>query len=225
MKTNLKKGILYLYVASILLLVMFHRIIVVIKRPRKNGAAILQARAIHDGMSGSSWFGSPPLPYADFKQHIDDWENAEVAVKKRVPGAKQDRDEKKAIVYKDEDGYKAYVQGVCDANPDEAEEIAHIAMMSTKTITHPQKDNFAAVSKAAGESELISKLKAKRCAHEWKYSYTPDDPASWVYITTTLQGNTVVTGLKPASRVSFMHRTILPDGPTDWDQMVTITIL
>jgi hypothetical protein len=98
---------------------------------------------------------------------------------------------------------------------------AAIALMEENGF-HPKghaiinKEQFEARNgDVSGSVDLITKAPDEDAAHEW--AYTLDDEVTWIYITTTLQAKTTVTGLIKASQPRFRHRNILRSGPTDWE--------
>jgi hypothetical protein len=80
---------------------------------------------------------------------------------------------------------------------------------------------------AGGGAELSGKVKGKRCAHEWQCTLDPTDSTGWYkkIIDTTLQAKTTVTGFTFGNTVYFRHRCILMDGPTEWDDVISIHII
>jgi hypothetical protein len=210
--------------ALIILVVLIHRVIVVIKRTGRNADDLLQARHIYDCMSTSPWFASPSPDLTGFKTNIDLWEAAEISLRKREPGSKGLRDEKRRKVFLDEDGLKHFIQEISDSNPEQAVEIVNSSGMFVRAMSKFNKQDFTARSMNEGEAELASSIKGKRCAHEWQRTITPDKPDIWVTISITLQGKTRVKGLTSGTRVYFRHRKIFPDGMSDWDQTICIII-
>jgi hypothetical protein len=210
-----------------MMVLMVRHIIVVLKTPSRIGDRIIDSRNIYDMMSVSPWFPAPDPPLAEFLTLITDYENAAAAVKT----GKADSEADLHLAWETLNAARKlllnYVQNVCVKNHDNAEKIALSAGMFIKKPATRDVQEFSVKAAASGGADLSAKVKEKRCAHEWQCTIDPLNPKSWyeILIPTTLQGKTYVSGFKPGTVVYFRHRTILKDGASDWDHIISLMIV
>lgn len=209
------------------MVLMVRHIIVVLKTPARIGDRIIDSRNIYDMMSSSTWFPSPDPPMTDFMTLITTYENAAAAVKAGKADAEADLHRAWEALNAARKLLLNYVQNVCVKNQFDAEKIALSAGMSIKKLATRDVQDFSVKAVAGGGTELAVKVKAKRCAHEWQCTIDTSNPKGWyeILIPTTLQGKTHVSGFTPGTVVYFRHRTILKDGTTDWDQIISVMIV
>src|SRR4029077_17807439 len=92
----------------------------------------------------------------------------------------------------------AYVQGLVDADPANAETIATTAGLTLrKTSSRTKSEVSAKAGKTSGAVDVSAKLGTVKAAHEWAYS--ADGGKTWTAVPTTLQARTTITGLTPGS--------------------------
>ena len=173
-----------------------------------------RAREIRDKVSA----GSTGIPIAALNTSITNAQTAEDNVGFGVPGGVKIRNEKLGIM-------KHQCELIMDLVYEATEGLtaeAAIALFEENGFharghaVINKKDFEARDGDVSGTADLIAKAHREESAHEWGYS--TDDGVTWIYVTTTLQAKTTVTGLIKATEVKFRHRTILKDGPTDWDE-------
>jgi spore coat protein U-like protein len=71
----------------------------------------------------------------------------------------------------------------------------------------------------------LTAAKALRGSHEWESSSDITLATAWVRIEPTVQAHTTVTGLATPKLYYFRHRSITPDGASDWDDTISITVV
>jgi hypothetical protein len=209
------------------MVLMLRHIIVVLKTPKRIGDRIIDSRNIHDMMSTSPWLPTPDPPLTEFMTLITDYENAAAAVKAGKADAEADLHKAWEVLNAARKLLLNYVQNVCVKNQNDAEKIALSAGMSIKKPATRDVQDFSVKALAGGGADLSAKVKSRRCSHEWQCSMSPDDPASWykILIPPSLQAKTTVHGFTKGTTVYFRHRTVLKDGPTEWDAPISLFII
>jgi len=217
----------FVFLLAMIPTVVTHHILVVAKCPRSVDKLITDVYAILEAMTDNAWFPTPSPTLASVKTKNDDLKDAQVAAKSKAPGGVQARNAKKAILIKAVYALRDYCQSICDANPELAETIALSALFHVKKVAIKQKRTFQVKQLNSGSVELSSGVKGHQRAHEWCMSYSPDDPVSW-YVTiipATTKAKTVVDNIKPGAKVYFRHRVNTKDGPSDWDQTISLIVI
>jgi hypothetical protein len=119
------------------------------------------------------------------------------------------------------------VQGLCDGAPDaaHAEAIASAAALDTKLPTvHVMTDPRAKVL-GNGAVRLYGRRPVPRrggAFYEWVMS--SDGGKTWSPVATTNTAKTLVSGLTPATTVTFRYRTTLKNVTSDWSQMLAVLV-
>ena len=160
----------------------------------------------------------PAPPLATISANLAAVEAAQTVALTKVKGAVQDRDAKAAVVKEDMRHIVAYVQGIADADPTNAEAIIHSAGLSVgKTATRSKQALVAKSGLVSGSVTLVAKSAGKRASYEWELS---TDQKTWTPLASTLQAHTTATSLTPATTVYFRHRAVTKVGPGDWSQVI-----
>ena len=113
-----------------------------------------------------------------------------------------------------------YVEGIANdpVNASSgADAIILSAGMNTKQKSPRQKRTFGA---KAGEMPGTAELTAEhisRGMHEWQYTSDISNPSGWISVEPTLKAAVTISGLESGKLYFFRHRSILKDGPTDYD--------
>jgi hypothetical protein len=116
---------------------------------------------------------------------------------------------------------RSYVQSIADANPESAVAIIESAGMSVKGKGGRHAQVFGAqLGDRLGEVILSAPKAGDRAAYEWAYSI--DGMKTWIPLLGTMQTKTTVTGLPSGVTVYFQHRTITPEGVSDWSEPISI---
>ncbi|MEI8201714.1 MAG: hypothetical protein WCH34_01795 [Bacteroidota bacterium] len=211
----------------IILLVTTRYTLVTLNMPTNYGGRLQYCTKIHDMMVLSTWFPTPAPTLASYLLLITAYRKANEDVQAKVANAESVFNtawEKLNIATK---LLRSYVQTICDNNIPNAVEIATSAGMSVKSQGSIDVQNFSVKSLAGGKVQLRAKILNSRSAHEWQCSLDPTDNSKWYVkiIDTTLQGKTIASDFAPKSLVYFRHRTILTDGPTEWDEIISVVIM
>jgi hypothetical protein len=199
---------------------------VVLRAPHTALGWLLLAKAVYDGLSNNKGlFVTPNPPLPQLSTDIDAFDAAQTATQTRAKGAAAARDAKLVIVRADLVKVCAYVQGLADATPADAATIAQNAGLALrKTAVHSKAELSAKPdTTTSGSVDLAAKLGDVTASHEWQYS--TDGGKTWTSAQTTLQAKTTITGLVPATTVSFRHRAITKTGPDAWSQPVSMIVV
>jgi hypothetical protein len=199
---------------------------VVLHAPHTALAWLVLAKAVYDGLSNNKGlFVTPNPPLPQLSTDIDAFDTAETATHTRTTGAVATRDAKLVIVKADLALVCTYVQGLVVADPANAATIAQTAGLSLRKVgVHSKAELSAKPDKTtSGSVDLAAKLGGVKASHEWQYS--TDGGKTWTSAQTTLQAKTTITGLTPATTVSFRHRAITKTGPDAWSQPVSMIVI
>jgi hypothetical protein len=180
---------------------------------------IARVNAILSAMAENAKIFPAPTPaLAVAGSHVTALVAADSALKTHA-GTRADRDAQRKLVIEDAHQLHAYVQGLANANPAQADSIAQAASMSLRKTGSRNKSDLAIKQTVSGTVQLVAKsLKGAR-SHEWQYSV--DGGKTWVSVDPTAQAKATVTGLQPAVATVFRHRIVLKAGPSAWSQPVT----
>ena len=200
---------------------------VVLHTPHSALAWLVLAKAVYDGLSNNKGlFVTPNPPLLQLSTDIDAFDAAQTATQTRAKGTAAARDAKLVIVRAALVKVCAYVQGLVNADPANAATIAQSAGLSLRKVGVRSKAELSAKpdTTTSGSVDLAAKLgDATTAAHEWQYS--TDGGKTWTSAQTTLQAKTTITGLLPATTVSFRHRAITKSGPDAWSQPVSMIVV
>jgi hypothetical protein len=199
---------------------------VVLRAPHTALGWLVLGKAVVDGLTNNKGvFTTPNPPLAQLSSDVDALDTAETATHSGTKGTTGARDAKLVIVRSDLIKVCAYVQGLVDADPDNAATLAGQAGLSLRKTTTPSKSELSAKPNktTSGSVDLVAKLGNAKASHEWQYS--TDGGKTWTSATTTLQAKTTVPGLTPGSAVEFRHRPITKTGPGAWSQPVSMIVV
>jgi hypothetical protein len=205
---------------------MIRHIVVVLNTPDKAGERVIDSNHIYTSMLNNPWFPNPLVSMADFRAIIDKYVTAIDNVRKRIEGAEGALEEAWNELNAARLILKNYVQIICIQKPLQAIEIAESAGMSVKKQKGKSKQSFSVKGLAGAGADLSGKVRHPRCGHEWQCTTDITDPLGWYVkpIESTLNAKTQVWGFKPGDLVYFRHRCILPEGCSEWDEVISIII-
>ena len=100
--------------------------------------------------------------------------------------------------------------------------------MAVKDVTPRHKQGFIVKSGEIPGSVILTAEDVKHGFHEWQYRQAGPDvaaiPDGWISVTSTTEATTVIEGLESGKRHWFRHRTILPGGPTAYEDPISIMV-
>ena len=198
---------------------------VVLRAPRTALGWLVLAKAVVGGLSSNPGLFPKPSPaLTQLQADIDAFDAAQTAVQTRAKGTPAARDAKLVVVRSDLKQVRTYVQGLVDADPPNAANIAQAAGLALRRSYTVHKSELVAKPNAttSGSVDLVARLGGVKASHEWQYS--TDGGKTWTSVQTTLQAKTTVTGLQPGSTVVFRHRPITKTGPGLFSQPVTMIV-
>jgi hypothetical protein len=203
----------------------------VLKLKRRNTPHLVAlAQAIHDGMSAAATQFPLPIPtMATFASQIQDLATAEQATKTRARGTAAVRNAKAAVVITSMESLQTYVQGLCDASPEQAQTLITAAAMQVAATRSGHKPVLAAkVGPVSGgallyanRSVLVGKT-FKRVLLNWQYSV--DGGKTWVSAPSTPLASTEIMGLPAMTTVSFRVSATVAKAVGEWSQAVALLV-
>jgi len=204
---------------------------------------IADAQHIHDLLQGNNDFPTLQSDLPQFQTDINTLTADELKVLNRVPGSTAARDEQKAVVYNQADGFRGIVKKVVNQPNNIANAVAMVegAGMLVKGKPTRSKDDFTVRNgNVSGSVDLIAKAAAKKAAYHWQQS---TDNVTFVHCEPmiTLETKNTVFNLTPKTDYWFRFRAILPSkarksktsrklkkektADSDWSQNVKITVV
>lgn len=193
---------------------------VALNLPQIVGLIIVHGRHVIQAMTQNVWFPTPSPTLAVVEADLDALETDEALAHGRALGAVAARDLKRKAVEDDLHSLKAYVQGIANQNPLQAQLIIASAGMSLKQFTpHQRPDLEAMKGPHPGEVVVRAKAVARAAAYEWQYS--ADGGVTWVATAITTVANVSILGLTVHQTYSFRFRTTVKQTTSDWSQVVT----
>jgi hypothetical protein len=192
--------------------------------PKPVLALLALAKAIQAAIAANPGiFKTPVPPLAQLASDLAALDTAQAAIAS-VKGAVEARNAKRVIVVADLHALRAYVQGLCDADPANAASIAQAAKMSTRPPPkHTKNDLNVKAGPTSGTLAITARLTVARASHEWEYS--TDGGKTYLAAAPTLQAKTTITGLVPGTAVLVRHRAITKTGPADWSAAVSAIVV
>ncbi|MFO0759541.1 MAG: fibronectin type III domain-containing protein [Byssovorax sp.] len=188
--------------------------------PKTVSDLIVYGRHVVQVMSNNPWFPSPSPTLAKVSAGLDALETAEALAQSRTKGAVATRDLKRKIVIDDLYALRAYVQGIVNQNPTQAEAIIESAGMFVKRhTTHVRADLEAHRGKSPGEVVLRAKSAGPAAAYEWQDSGDGGD--TWTSAGVTTVANTTVSGLTMGQTYQFRVRVTIKKTTGDFSQPIT----
>jgi len=198
---------------------IIHRFVVVLLLPTSVPALVKLAQAILAGLTNNAFFTTPNPPLSTLSTLIARVDAAETAVKTRAQGTVEARNVAKAALAQALHDVKAYVEGIANANPEQAEAMIASAALRSKKISPRIKAELAVTAgDVSGTARILAKAVARRAAYDWQLS--TDGGKTWTSLPQTLQARTTVVGLPVGTSCSFRFRALTRTGAGDWSQTV-----
>lgn len=195
------------------------RPLAVLRLPKNASALVTFATGVVHAMTGNWNFPSPPS-LVDLQNAADALQVAETAAASRTRGAAGVRNQKRHALVTLLEVARTYVQGIADANVEDASGIILSANLAVrKTPVQPPRGFKVKAGDAPGVVKIVAPAAAKRAAYEWQHS--ADGGATWVDAPSTLQARTVVSGLTPQTIALFRYRALVKSGEGEWSAPVT----
>jgi hypothetical protein len=168
------------------------------------------------------WFPAPTPTLEIVSKNLDALEAAEVTARTKAKGAAAARDTVLAIVHRDLDGLRHYVQSISDQNPGREAEIAGAAGMLTRKEGKHEKPTLAiTMTKTPGEVLLRAKA-VNGASYEWQYSL--DGGKTWVTAGHSTVADLTIPDLTVGAIYWFRLRTTLGHTTNDWSQVVSFMV-
>lgn len=203
----------------ILMTVFTKRVIAVLDMPADIDDFITFANAIHNSMTGSTYFAGLAAKLATLLSNIGHLVTANNATKTTPPTvtvAARDIELNKVIAGLH--SLQMDVQGLADlAATDIAEDIITSAGMKVKKQgTINKQDLEVKDGEISGTVTAVAKgAETSRAAHDW--GVTKDNEVTWLPVTPTLAATTVISDIiEMGDTIKVRHRYILTEGPTDF---------
>ena len=208
-----------------------HRTRVSLNVNKYNAPAVLAlAKAIYNALiADPTQFPSPVPALPVVLGQITAVETAQQAVATRARGTAAVRDAKLAVLVTSLEGLQTYVQGLCDASPEQALSIVTAAAMIAKKPPIRSKAELAAKLGAAmgivrldANRKLLTGKTSKRFLFNWEYSL--DGGKTWVAAPATPLANTEIGGLPPLTVVFFRVSATVGTVVGPWSQSVALLV-
>jgi len=198
------------------------RILAVLALPTSAAGISKYGGEVVQFMTGNALFPAPTPALSTFSTHLGALNAAELVVATRAKGSVPARDAALLTVVNDLTQLKGYVQGVANADPENAAHIIQSSGMKVKRVTPFHKPALALKQgPLSGTLLVVAKAAAKRASYEWETSL---DEKSWTALPPTLQAKTNIAGLAPASLVYVRFRAVTKTGASDWSAPVSIIV-
>ncbi len=208
----------------IILLAMAKRNIVALDMPDGINDWIAKATGIRkafiDNIGG--WFTVPMVELALYGTNLANLALAVLDVENEVKGAVAARTTLMNAVELDLEGALAYVQGLVNAKPLNANSIAVGANMHLVVRTKADKPAIEAIRRLTGEIELIVKAIGRNPSYIFEIS---TDGITYTFCKAIKKGRVTITGLTPLTKYWFRFAVIKPDGSLAWIYCIPIVAL
>ncbi len=199
-----------------------HRTLVALKLPGSLGLFISFVRAVLLAIAGNPRFPNPSPTLATVDAAVSDLEKAQAAVKARVQGAAEPRDAKRTALKQLVDALRVYVQGIADADPQNAVTIIQSAGFAVhKLVTHGKRAFHVTQGASSGSVDLAAPA-TRRAAYDWQWSI--DGGKTWQNAPSTLQAKTTIAGFVAGSTVSFRFRANTKAADGEWSQPIAVVV-
>jgi hypothetical protein len=196
---------------------------IVLNLPRPVAALIVRASNIHDNMAlNAKTFPSPAPTLTVFASDLTNLTTLEAAVKNRTKGAAATRNAALKVVMVDIHQLASYVEGLANADPDNAASIAQQAGMAVRKAAVRTKPTLATKQTSSGAVHVVAKATKGAKANNWQYS--TDGGKTWLLAPTSTKSTTVITGLTPGATLTVRHQAVTKAGALDWSQPVTAIV-
>jgi hypothetical protein len=202
---------------------------VVLKAKKGNIPFLLAVlKAIYSGLNAhTTLFSSLPVALATFLSQVQALDAAQQNVKEKVPGAVAQRKILRDAAYGTAESYRAYLQSLCAASPEQAATLAQAAGM--KLAASPVRAKSVLAAKQGLQSgevvlsanaTLLHKGKGDRFFN-WQYSV---DGKMFVSAPSTTKTKTTIGGLPALTMCSFRVSITDATGQQEWSQIVTFLV-
>lgn len=199
-----------------------HRVLVALKLPKAVPMLITRTQSTVEGMTGNPKFSSPTPTLAAVTVACNDFIAAEATANTKVKGAAQTRNQKKKTLELLMEQLGQYVQGVADADPENAEAIILSARFMVRAVKLPAARVFAAArGKLTGSVNLRAPGAGQRTSYEWQYSI---DGHTWTLAAVTIQAKTTISNLTVGAMYSFRYKVVSKTGEADWSSVITFVV-
>jgi len=201
---------------------VIQRILAVLKLFATVTALSKQAKAIVAAMTNNPSFPSPTPPLATVTNDISALDTAEALALGRGKGTAAARDVKKAVVIRDLQQLRFYVQTVADNDPEHSASIISSAGMSVRQITRRQRQQMNVEQGAAsGIVALIAAVAARKALYQWAWSI---DQRAWTLLPPTFLSKTTAHGFTAGTTYYFRYQVVTRAGVGDWSQIVSLIV-
>lgn len=171
--------------------------VVLMLKKRSVSQLITDAKAYTDGIAKNpTVFPNPTPSLASVNTLSTDLHNAEIAAATRAKGAVKQRDAAKKALELAMVKLASYVQGIANADPDNALAIVALANMHVKTHNKAAKNDFTMVlGKRKGEVLMTAKSEKGRVTFNFEMSTDISNPANWKSVQNSSISKAIVGGL------------------------------
>ncbi|MBI4947059.1 MAG: fibronectin type III domain-containing protein [Bacteroidetes bacterium] len=186
---------------------------------------IEKARFIVTSMTGNINFTTPVPALAIITTNANNLESAYIAAQGGGVDDTANMHAKEQILDLSLKSLAAYVEGIANANPANAEAIILGAGMEVKTqAIHTARDFHVETTENPGEVKLITKF-VGRATFIWQMATDPNNESSWQTIGQATQAKLVKTGLTSGTRYYFRVAVIDKDGQHPWSHVLNTIVL
>ena len=200
-------------------------------RPRKYAELLARAQAIYNAMlANAALFPNANPAMAVLLVLITNFDVAQQATATKAKGTIATRNAKAALLVTGLESEENYVQGLCDANPEQALELIEKSGMILAETPGHEKPLLDArlVDGAPGMVHLIANAKlllggsAKRPTFNWSWSI--DGGKTWNASPSTPHANTDIGNLPLLASAAFRVSVTLGKITGEWSQVVTVLV-
>jgi len=202
----------------------FKRFVIALLLPDNVAALIVYGRQVWSAVSlHPAYFPTPSPTVLSATANLDALQAAEALVPHGGPPAVADRNLKQAAVEADLKALKAYLLGLCAANPAlAAAMIAASALHERKTSPHTKPFLSARMGPSPNQIILRAKAVARRgVCYSWQFSL--DGGKTWLTIGTTTEANTSLLGSTPLTTYLFRFQSTIKQTTSAWSQTISFT--
>ena len=194
-----------------------HRSLVALKLPRPVPALIAVAKAIVQAMTNNPSFPAPTPSLGDVTAGISALETAQSAARTRAMGTVAVRDARRITLRALLDELEACVQKMADADMENAAALIQSAGMSVrKAPVHPPRVFAITQGAVSGSIKVVAPTAGDRASYDWAWS--ADGGQTWHPAPSTVRSTATMSGLTPATTVTFRYRSVTKAGVSDWSE-------
>jgi hypothetical protein len=200
-------------------------------KPKNYPHLLARAKAIYNAMlANANLFPNPTPTMAVLLALITSFDSAQQATATKAKGTAPARNAKAALVVTALESEETYVQGLCDASPEQAVELIASAAMLAADV--PEHDKVLLASKLIpgqpGSVQLVANASMltggsrKRPTFNWTGSI--DGGKTWPYSQSTPHANTVLASIPLGSTLQVRVSVTLGKVVGEWSQPVSIVV-